>query len=280
MRYRHEPLLRRPSYLMPTLEARGFASPPRDGFAFSYTVNRVRRSIPGGCLGKREMLHAARVGGRSLRPVLPEYRAQGVRDLPDRGELAQSFLHRVEKVLRALRGAREASQSALDGGVVAALPQIGQPARLGLADRLVDRVELHLRVVGLTGIEAVHPDDDAILPLDRALVPVGGVLDLGLHKALLDRADRSAEVVDAPYVLPRLLLDGVGERFDKVRAGQRIGRVGQAALVRQDLLRPQGDPGAPLGRQRERLVESVGVQALGAAEDGAYRLHEIGRAHV
>ena len=61
--------------------------------------------------------------------------------------------------------------------------------------------------------------------------------------------------------------DLVGERLDEVGAGERVDGVGGAGLVREDLLRAQGDLGGALGRQRERLVEAVGVQRLGAAAD-------------
>ena len=45
-----------------------------------------------------------------------------------------------------------------------------------------------------------------------------------------------------------------------------------AALVGEDLLRPQGEPGGLLGRQGEGLVTGVRVQALGAAEHRRQRL--------
>ena len=62
-------------------------------------------------------------------------------------------------------------------------------------------------------------------------------------------------------------LELVGQRLDEVGAAERVGRVGRAGLVREDLLRPQRDPRRALGRQRERLVERVRVQRLRAAAD-------------
>ena len=50
------------------------------------------------------------------------------------------------------------------------------------------------------------------------------------------------------------------------------GRLGHARLVGEDLLGAEREPGRCLGRQRERLVARVGVQALGAAEDRGERL--------
>src|SRR5215203_206303 len=127
-------------------------------------------------------------------------------------------------------------------------------------------------VVGLARV-AVDADDDTLLPLHLALVAEGRLLELALHKALFDGAHAPAQLVYAPDVLPRFLLDGVGERLDVVGAGQGVGCAGQASFVRQDLLGAERDAGAPLGREREGFVEGVGVQALGPTHDGRERLH-------
>src|SRR5215204_1105886 len=119
-------------------------------------------------------------------------------------------------------------------------------------------------VVGLARV-AVDADDNTFLPLHLALVAEGGLLELALHKALFDGAHAPAQLVYAPDVLPRFLLDGVGERLDVVGASQGVGCAGQASFVRQDLLGAERDAGAPLGREREGFVEGVGVQASGAA---------------
>ena len=55
-------------------------------------------------------------------------------------------------------------------------------------------------------------------------------------------------------------------------AAERIHRVRDAGLGRDDLLRPQRNPRRVLGRQRQRLVAAVAVQRLRAAEDGGQRL--------
>ena len=49
-------------------------------------------------------------------------------------------------------------------------------------------------------------------------------------------------------------------------AAERVGDPGDASLVGDDLLGPQGDTGRLLGGQCQGLVVTVGVQALGAAE--------------
>ena len=110
-------------------------------------------------------------------------------------------------------------------------------------------------------------------PLDLTLVAVGGILDLALHVALFDGADAASQGVYAPDVLPRLLLDGVGQRLHVVGAGQRVGCACEATLVSEDLLGAERDASAPLGRERQRLIEGVGVQALGSAHNRRERLH-------
>ena len=67
-------------------------------------------------------------------------------------------------------------------------------------------------------------------------------------------------------------LELVGERLDVPGAAERVGDVGDAGLLHQHLLRAQRDLGGLLRRQREHLVEGVGVQRVGAAEHGGERL--------
>jgi len=79
--------------------------------------------------------------------------------------------------------------------------------------------------------------------------------------------------VDALDVLPRQALDLVGQRLHVVRTSERVGSIGDAAFVADDLLRAQRDARGLLRRQAERLVETVGVQALRAAHDCGHALH-------
>ena len=67
----------------------------------------------------------------------------------------------------------------------------------------VDAVELEA-LVGLLR-ELVDADDDAVAGLDGGLEPVGGLLDLALDEAGLDRGDGAAELVDALDQLAGLL---------------------------------------------------------------------------
>ena len=142
---------------------------------------------------------------------------------------------------------------------------------LALLAGRVDAVELDARL-GLLA-ELVDADDDLPARLDGGLEAVGGLLDLALDEAGLDRGHRTAELVDACDQLGRALLEIRRERLDVVRAAERIGRIGGAGLVHQDLLRAQCDRRRVLARECERLVEAVRVERLRAATDGRECLH-------
>ena len=72
--------------------------------------------------------------------------------------------------------------------------------------------------------------------------------------AALDGRDRPAEGVDLVELRPGRPLQLVRQRLDEVRAGQRVGRLGDPGLVGEDLLGPQRETGRLGRRQGERLV--------------------------
>src|SRR5262249_29606261 len=86
--------------------------------------------------------------------------------------------------------------------------------------------------------EAIHADHDDRTAVDALLLPIRRFLDLALHDPRFDGGERTAEPIDPRVHLPRLTLDRIGHRFERVRAAQGIDRVRHAALVRDDLLRP------------------------------------------
>jgi hypothetical protein len=103
------------------------------------------------------------------------------------------------------------------------------------------------------------------------------VRDAPLEPAFLGELDRAAVLVDVVDDLEDLALVLRRQALDVVRAAQRVDDVGGAGLVGDDLLRAQRDAHRLLGRDRERLVHAVGVQALRAAEHRGERLQA--RAH-
>ena len=126
-------------------------------------------------------------------------------------------------------------------------------------------------------MKAVHPHHDSFAFFHGPLVAVSGIGDLLLKKAPLDCRQDPAQRLDAPEILFRFRFHFTGERFHKVRTGQRVRGISRAALVSDDLLAAQGDPDRLLGRQRQHLVHGVGMQRLGAAQYGGQRLQR--RAH-
>src|SRR5205809_673254 len=74
-------------------------------------------------------------------------------------------------------------------------------------------------------LEPVDPHQDPDAAVDLALVPEGGLLDLLLLEAGLDRAQSSTQCVDPLEIGPDALLDGGGHRLEAVRAAQGIDRV-------------------------------------------------------
>ena len=78
-------------------------------------------------------------------------------------------------------------------------------------------------------------------------------------------------------VVASAALDFVGQRLDEIRSAERVGRVRDAAFVRDDLLGAQREGGGGFGGQRPGFVERIGVQRLRAAQHGRQRLQR--RAH-
>src|SRR5207248_3606993 len=144
--------------------------------------------------------------------------------------------------------------------------------------RPLERATVGLRVepiqLEFLGLDLRIPVDayDHLLPrLHLLRVREGGLLDLLLDESLLDRGDRAAELVHVLDQLARPLLQFVRELLDEEPPSERIGGVGPARLVRENLLRPERDPYRALARQSERLVERVRVDRLRAAADRGER---------
>ena len=120
--------------------------------------------------------------------------------------------------------------------------------------------------------EPIDAYDHALAALDLLLPAKCRLLDLVLHEALLDRDNGPTELVHALDQLPRSGLELIRQGLDEVRAAEGIGRVRGPGLVGEELLCTQGDARAAFGGQRERLVVTVRVKRLRAADDGGERL--------
>ena len=156
-----------------------------------------------------------------------------------------------------------------------------QPLELGdlLAVDVVVVDPEHVELV--LGREPVGVDADDLLDagVDPRLGAGRGLLDAHLGDALLDGLGHAAGLLGLLDVRPRALGEVVGQPLDVVGAGPRVDRPRRAALLLQQQLGVAGDPGREVGRQRDRLVEGVGVQRLGVALGRGHRL-DAGAADV
>ena len=82
----------------------------------------------------------------------------------------------------------------------------------------------------------------------------------------------AAHRLDLFDVAPRAPGQLVGEPLDVVAAAPRVDDTAGARLLLQEQLRVAGDAGAELARQRQRLVERVGVQRLRVSLRRRHRL--------
>ncbi|MEJ0044439.1 MAG: hypothetical protein WDM81_20440 [Rhizomicrobium sp.] len=113
------------------------------------------------------------------------------------------------------------------------------------------------------------PTHHVLAAVDARLAPRRGFLDAQLGDAGLDRFGHAAHRLDLVDDRLRGVGQRMGQRLDIVRAAERIDHLGDLAFVLQDELRVARDAGGELGRQRDGLVEGIGVQRLGAPNTDA-----------
>ena len=150
------------------------------------------------------------------------------------------------------------------------LRQLG-PAYLGVVDPQDVNLSVQLRPV------AVHAHHGPLTCLDAGLRACCGFFDAHLGDAGLDGAGHAAELFHLGDVCGCPPSQLCGEPFHVVAAAPRVDHPRRARFVLQEQLRVAGDACAEVARQRQRLVEGVGVQALGVPVDGSHRLDA--RAH-
>ena len=166
--------------------------------------------------------------------------------------------------------ARDLGERRLGGGGIALGAHSLYPLELAPLRLWIEPVELDLLAFRLR--VAVDAHDDALARLDVRVPAKCRLLDLALDVPLLDRCDRAAELVDVLDQLQRALLELVVSASMKKEPPSGSAVSVAPPLVREHLLRPERDPGGVLGRERERLVEAVRMQALGAAAGRRERL--------
>ena len=145
------------------------------------------------------------------------------------------------------------------------------PPHLRLADRVIVDVEDLDRVLGFLAV-SVDPDDHVLAAIDARRAGGGGFLDHRLGPAGRDRIGHAALGIDALDDLPGFVDQALRQALDIIAAAQRIDDLGHPGLFLDDDLRVAGDPRGEVGRQRDRLVERVGVERLRPAQHRRHRL--------
>ena len=121
--------------------------------------------------------------------------------------------------------------------------------------------------------ELVDTNQHSRLIIDGLGVAVGSLFDFVHLETGLDRLHRATHLVDARNVFVCKALYFVRQRLDEVRASEWVGRVGNSALVANNLLRSKRNARGFFGWQAERLVVAVGVQALRSTQNCGHALH-------
>ncbi len=277
-------------------------NPHGDGSRFTLTLPAVVEEAGRGGRPLRP-----RRGGRRLRPTAPHLRtgrAPGTRPTPRAGRRRSRRGSPRPGRPRASRGSCSSSSraavsiSSIDLAMAASsrpVAALGERAHLLALDLVGDAQDL--QVAGHRVLVHVDADDLLLALLQGDLVLEGRLGDLGGEPALLDAAEQAlrhgvvpgggglgeglrlvvgqvgaAEGEDLVEDRVGLGLDLVRQRLDVPAAAEGVGHVDHAGLLHDHLLRAQGDLGGLLAGQRERLVEGVGVQRVGAAEHGRERL--------
>src|SRR5215467_10866483 len=118
------------------------------------------------------------------RTVDAPHLAQPVAHLAQGGTGAERLLDGRQDVADAIGRRLEGAEVLVHDLLVAVLPELPEPSRLGLLDPGIDAKRL-VRLLDVRG-EPVHPDDHPSPVVGLLCYLVGGTLDLGLLEAPLD----------------------------------------------------------------------------------------------
>ena len=164
----------------------------------------------------------------------------------------------------------------MTGGIVAAGAEFGQSCDLRVAHRDIINLKDINRGLGVRAI-LVHPHNHLITAINRRLSFGSGLLDPQFRHARGNSLCHTAHRLDFLDQHPGIGGQLCGQAFHIIAARQRVDHLGNSGFFLQDQLGIAGDPGGKFRWQGHRLVQRVGVQALGAAQGRRQRL--IGGAH-
>ena len=197
-------------------------------------------------------------------------------DFPHRGACACGINRCFQQVATLGRAAGDLGQGRLAGRLVAAGAHFFQPRNLAFAHFLVVDFQNVDRVFFVFAI-FVHAHDHLVAAVDHRLAGGGRFLDAQLGHAAGNRLGHAAHFLDLLHQGPGFFDQLVGQAFHVIRACQRVYHLGNAGFFLQNQLRIAGNACRKFGGQGNGLVQRVGVQRLGAAQNRAQRL--VGGAH-
>ena len=122
-------------------------------------------------------------------------------------------------------------------------------ALLGFGIRFKDR-DL-LLFFALVRIEA---DQYPIIRFDLALIPIGCFGEFAIVETFLDATYCSSQCLDFVEIIEDIRFNRLGKSFDGVGTTEGIDGPAHSRLVRDDLLRAQGNCGRFFGRDSVRFV--------------------------
>ena len=214
--------------------------------------------------------------GLHRRNVAAKRPLQRQRNLADRGLRTRRPDGELEQIAVAMRSGRQLVERGFGRGDVARTLQLlefGQLPRphFGVVDLQHVDFDVSLRLVD------VDAEQHLLAGIDARLRPRSSLLDTELRDPLFDRRRHAAQAFDLLDMAERLGREVVGEFFHEGRAAPGVDQPGRAGFALEDELGVAGDPRRMVGRQRQRLVEGVGVQRLRVALRRGHRLDH--RAH-
>ena len=196
-------------------------------------------------------------------------------DLVQRAVGTGAVEHRGDHILVGVGRSLERREALRDQGVVPPRAHRGHP-RLLAPLRVVGDLEDVDRGLVVFG-EPVHADHRLVVGLDLGLEARRTRRDLPLEPARLDPGHHAPLRLDLGEEPFGLALEPIGQCLDEIGTAEGVLHVGHAGLVGEDLLGAQRDADRVLGRERQRLVEGVGVERLRAAQHRRQRL--VGHPH-
>ena len=194
----------------------------------------------------------------------------GVGDFPKGGAGAGGLDAPFQEVaLAGLGGVGDGVQRRADLGFIPLAADLLEPLDLGAAHGVVVDVE-DFEWLFLGQAIFVAPDDGFLAGIDLGLATRGGLFDAHLGQARLDGLGHAAEFFDLLHMAPGALDEFLGEGFHVVRAAPGVDHLADAGLVLEIELGVAGDARGEVGGERNGLVESVGMQALGVPKGGGH----------